>query len=55
MEDQNRVMAYPLRMSADVRAAATALAEQNERSLNWQLNDLLKAALQLKETANAQH
>ncbi|MES2262088.1 MAG: toxin-antitoxin system HicB family antitoxin [Pseudomonadota bacterium] len=36
---------FPLRMDDDVREAAEALATSQDRSLNWQLNDLLKAAL----------
>jgi len=38
-------MAYPLRMEDGVKIAAERIAVRQERSLNWQLNELLKIGL----------
>lgn len=45
MEDKHQQMAYPFRMPNDVRAEAQKLADKNDRSLNWQLNQLVIAGL----------
>lgn len=39
------VSPYPLRMAADVREQAERLAVERDRSLNWQLNELVKIGL----------
>ena len=36
---------YPLRLDEDVRAQAERVAAENERSLNWLLNSLVKTGL----------
>lgn len=36
---------YPLRLDDDVREAAEMVAAENDRSLNWQLNELVKIGL----------
>ena len=40
---------FPLRLPAEVKAAAEAKAKAEERSLNWTLSNLIKQALGLKE------
>lgn len=45
MEDKHQQMAYPFRMPNDVRTEAQKLADKNDRSLNWQLNQLVLAGL----------
>lgn len=36
---------YPLRLEDSVRSDAEKLAERERRSLNWQLNELVKLGL----------
>jgi predicted HicB family RNase H-like nuclease len=40
---------YPLRMDDEVRVRAAEVAKQEDRSLNWVINDRLKAALGLRD------
>jgi hypothetical protein len=49
--DRHQAAPFPFRMSADVKAAALKAKVAEERSLNWILNDRLKAAFGLKKVA----
>lgn len=56
MKCQKRT-SYPLRMDVGVREGVEKLAAERDRSLNWQLNELLKIGLEnfaaQKENATA--
>ena len=45
MSDRHIGSSYPLRMDPEVRSAAQELAIKNERSLNWQINQLIKVGI----------
>jgi len=45
MSDNHQKTPYPFRMSPDVRNEAQKLAKESDRSLNWQLNQLVLAGL----------
>jgi hypothetical protein len=59
MSERHHMNSYPLRMDPEVRQAAQTLALKNERSLNWQINHLVKLGLQQlssqKDVQNAAH
>ena len=42
---KHQIKAYPLRLEDDLRAQAEELAVAQDRSLNWQLNELVKIGL----------
>lgn len=42
---KHQIKAYPLRLEDEVRAEAEKLAAVQDRSLNWQLNELVKIGL----------
>jgi hypothetical protein len=45
MDSRHQKMAYPLRMEDEVREISQELAREGDRSLNWQLNALIKMAI----------
>lgn len=45
MQERHQTNAYPFRMEPGIREEAQKLADQEDRSLNWLLNALVKLAL----------
>ena len=45
MENKNQQIAYSFRMLPEIKKEAQILASKNQRSLNWQLNQLVLMGL----------
>lgn len=43
---------YPLRLDNELKKRVEGLAKIQDRSLNWQLNELVKIGLQITESEN---
>lgn len=49
MKEKLRIKPYPLRMANDLKAWVQARAERNDRSVNAELNRLVKQAKEAEE------
>ena len=53
MGDKHQLASYPLRLDPEVRVQAEEIARQEDRSLNWMLNSLVKLALPIWKAKKA--